>query len=109
MAGLRYGGCKSSQEFASRKVAGFNHGSGKKFLLTVSIKGPLSKTWACSALRCLCERHFKVLSPALHLWKNVPNVNKNQRPCRAKNLAINNVDQKQVLDGNMKQDFSCAI
>ena len=93
----------------SRKVAGFNHCPSKKFLLKVSIRLLLTKTWACSALRCLCEKHFKVLSPALHLWKNVPDLDENQTRCWAKNLAINNVDQKQVLDGNMKQDFSCAI
>ena len=109
MAGLPYGDCKSSQEYVSRKEAGFNHGSGKVFHLKVPIRLLLTKTWACSALRCLCEKHFNVLSPALHLWKNVPDLNKNQRPCRAKNLAINYVDQKQVIDGNLKQGFLRAI
>ena len=104
VAGLPYGGCKSSQEYASQKVAGLNHSPSKKFLLKVSVKGPLPKTWACSALRCLCEKHFKVLSPALHLWINVPDLNINQRRCWAKNLAINNVDQNQVHDGYMNYE-----
>ena len=77
-AGLWYGDCKSSQEYVSQKEAGFNHGSGKVFHLKVPIRELLTKTWACSALRCLCEKHFKVLSPALHLWINVPDLNKSE-------------------------------
>ena len=72
----------------SRKVAGFNHGSGKVFHLKVSFKELLTKTLACSALRCV-----RSILKYYHL----------------RYISGNNVDQKQVLDGNLKQDFSRAI